>query len=94
MVDCKDNVIAWLSDEPLPGPNVFPLPPSSCFRIVKGKEARDLWNAAKQNWINCHPKVEHVPGDPAANPAQCDPKAYGGGGSGTPVAVHDYETPR
>ena len=83
-VKCSNNVVAWLSDAPIP--SGFPMPPNRCFRVVKGQEARNLWNAAKQNWINCHPKVEHIPGDPAANPSQCDPNAYGGGGggSGTP----------
>jgi hypothetical protein len=83
-VECSNNVVAWLSDAPIP--SGFPMPPSRCFKVVKGQEARDLWNAAKQNWINCHPKVEHIPGDPAANPSQCDPNAYGSGsgGSGAP----------
>jgi len=85
IVECSNNTIAWLSDAPFPPPT-FPMPPSHCFKIVKGKAARDLWAAAKKNWIDCHPKLGRVPGDPSSNPSQCDPNAYGGseGGSGMP----------
>jgi hypothetical protein len=82
IIDCKGNVIAWLSDAAFP--SNFPTT-NSCFKIVKGKMARSLWSAAKQNWINCHPKVGRVPGDPASHFSKCDSGGYGGGGTATPT---------
>lgn len=74
--ECRNNVIAWLPDGPMP---VIPRPPS-CFRIEMGQAARELWAAAKQNWINCHPLVARAPNDPQSDVSRCDPNAYGGDG--------------
>jgi hypothetical protein len=72
-LDCSNNIMIWIGDGDYPGT----LP--SCFKLVKGEEGRKVWDAAKENWINCHPKVARLPGDPASDPSKCDSKAFGAG---------------
>ena len=71
----SNNLFLWLSDAPIP--DFVPLPPPS-FHVLKGKAARDAWSQAKSNWINCHPKLAHIPSDPRSNPAACVPNSWGG----------------
>lgn len=73
---CSNNVFLWLSD--LPVPTSFPPPPSSCFTVVTGHEARDMWAQAKQNWINCHPLVRRTDDDPRSDASQCVANTFGG----------------
>jgi hypothetical protein len=73
--DCRNNVVLWTSDKPWP--DKLPKPPA-CFRVMQGGEARELWERARQNWIDCHPSVPHFDDDPAADPSQCDESFYGG----------------
>ena len=40
--------------------------------------ARDRWQQAKQNWIDCHPRVSRIAGDPASDPARCEAGTFGG----------------
>jgi len=71
----SNNLFLWLSDAPIP--DFVPLPPSN-FRLLRGQAARDAWNRAKRNWINCHPKLARLPSDPRSNPDACIPNSWGG----------------
>lgn len=71
----SNNVILWLSDRPMP--SGLGLPPNS-FRLMTGREARAVWAAAKRNWIDCHPSVRRVAGDPASSFDRCRPNRWGG----------------
>lgn len=73
--DCSNNLFLWLSDAPMP--DSVPTPPS-CFTVMKGANARQAWAQAKQNWINCHPRVARGAGDPESNPSECVANTYGG----------------
>lgn len=61
LTSCADNMLLWMSDEAFP--NNFPQPPG-CFTIVTGAEARRIWERARADWINRHPEVGRVAGDP------------------------------
>ena len=84
-VDCKDNVIAWLSDASFPAN--FPTPPSCLPKFVQGREARHLWGMARENWINCHPNLARLANDPKSDFSKCDPNTYGGGDTVHPSAA-------
>ncbi|WP_327752333.1 hypothetical protein VVT58_18105 (plasmid) [Sphingobium sp. SJ10-10] len=71
----SNNLFLWLSDAPIP--DFVPLPPSS-FRLLRGQAARDAWTRAKNNWINCHPKLTRLPTEPRSNPDTCVPNSWGG----------------
>lgn len=71
----SNNLFLWLSDAPIP--DFVPLPPSS-FRMLRGQAARDAWTRAKNNWINCHPKLARLPSEPRSNPDACVPDSWGG----------------
>ena len=75
IMDCSNNLFLWLSDSPIP--DSVPLPPS-CFRVMKGEEARLAWMQAKKNWVNCHPRVARTTSDPASNPQECVADTFGG----------------
>lgn len=75
-IECSNNVFLWMSDAPIP--SALTLPPSSCFKIYKGQEAINIWNNAKTNWINCHPKVLRKATDPVSDVSQCQAGTYGG----------------
>jgi hypothetical protein len=75
IVDCSNNVFLWLSDSPIP--DAVPLPPS-CFKVVKGEEARLAWAQAKKNWIDCHPRIARTTNDPDSNPEECVADTFGG----------------
>ena len=82
---CSNNLIVWTGAGDWPDqswPELLNAKFPGCFKVTKDI---NVWNAAKQNWINCHPMVAHLPGDPAAHPEQCDPSAYGGGGTALPI---------
>jgi hypothetical protein len=72
---CSNNLFLWLSDQPIPASQ--PLPPA-CFTVLTGTEARAAWARAKNNWIDCHPKVSRTPTDPTSNPEQCVANTFGG----------------
>lgn len=72
---CSNNLFLWLSDAAIP--SAVGSPPS-CFTVVRGQEARDLWQQAKENWINCHPLVARAAGDPQSETAQCIADTFGG----------------
>jgi len=82
IVDCSNNLFLWLSDSPMP--DSVPLPPS-CFRVIKGEEARLAWMQAKKNWINCHPRVARTANDPGSNPQECVADTFGGYSRPTPL---------
>lgn len=73
--DCSNNLFLWLSDEPIP--DSVPAPPA-CFKVLSGAEAMAAWQQAKQNWIDCHPRVPRASDDPESVPEQCTPGTYGG----------------
>jgi len=70
-----NNLFLWLSDAPIP--DFLPLPPSS-FQVLRGQAARDTWTRARNNWINCHPKVARLPSDPRSDAARCVAGIWGG----------------
>jgi hypothetical protein len=80
---CRDNLLIWTGSDEWPDPTWRDLPSGCITQVVRGQQGITLWNAIKQNWINCHPKVAPLPGDPVANPSACKPNAYGGGQGGT-----------
>jgi hypothetical protein len=45
---------------------------------MTGQEARDRWDEAKQNWVDCHPRVARIAGDPASDSTQCEADTFGG----------------
>ena len=77
LAQSSNNVFLWLSDAPIPAG--FPMPPSS-FKVIKGQAARDTWQAARTNWINCHPNVARQELDPRPIAAQCRRGSWGGHG--------------
>jgi hypothetical protein len=71
IVDCRNNIMVWT------GPGAYPYHlDMRCFTVTKDKS---MWDKAKRNWINCHPKVRRISGDPAPDLSKCDPNAHGGG---------------
>jgi hypothetical protein len=60
IVDCENNVMVWLGEGGYP----YHLP--DCFTVTKD---RSIWERAKQDWIDRHPKVPRLPDDsgPAAS---------------------------
>ncbi len=79
--ECKDNVLIWTGSGDWPDTSWENLPSGALKAVYRGQEGKDVWNAIKQNWIDCHPDVAHVSGDPESHPSQCDENAYGGGGT-------------
>ena len=75
MQSSSNNLLLWLSDRPPPA--ALPLPPRG-FKLVTGARARAVWKDARQNWINCHPRVARLPGDPPSRPGQCRRGSFGG----------------
>jgi hypothetical protein len=75
VVASSNNLFLWLSDAPLPKKLALP---RSGFRVLQGAPARAAWASARKNWIDCHPGVGRLPGDPASNPGQCRPGVWGG----------------
>ena len=74
-MEASNNLLLWLSDSEMP-PG---LPVSDAgFRLLKGAEARSAWAAAKRNWVNCHPKVGRVAGDPKSDFQKCVSQTWGG----------------
>jgi hypothetical protein len=70
IVACSNNVMVWLGAGEYP----YYLDPR-CFTVTKD---RSVWDKARINWINCHPKVRRVAGDPTPQPSQCNSAAPGG----------------
>ena len=71
----SNNLFLWLSDAPIP--DAVPPPPAG-FTVLRGQAARDAWNKARTNWINCHPNVARLPDDPKPNTADCISGTWGG----------------
>lgn len=69
------NLFLWLSDAPIPESVA---PPPSSFQVLSGRAARDAWERAKTNWINCHPKIARLATDPPSNAGACIPGTWGG----------------
>lgn len=75
IADCSDNLFLWTSDQPWP--DQLAMPPS-CFRILRGEEARSMWRSVRRNWIDCHITTARFADDTAPDPSRCDRSAYGG----------------
>ncbi len=75
MSACGNNLFLWMSDRTIPS-DVGTIP--SCFTVIKGQAAVDLFNKAKKNWIDCHPKVRRSINDPASDFSQCRANEFGG----------------
>jgi hypothetical protein len=71
----SNNLLLWLADTAIPSD--FPRPPAG-FQFVSGNRARAMWDAARMNWINCHPKVARLNTDPRPRPDRCDRRTWGG----------------
>ena len=77
---CGNNIFLWLSEDDsyravqdrvtrdMPG----------CFKVETGAKAKDIWNQAQQNWVDCHPRVGRAKGDPLSNFSRCRAKDWGG----------------
>jgi hypothetical protein len=64
LADCRGNVLVWLGEGDYPGPfhnDRFP----ECWTVTTD---RSVWERAKKDWIDRHPKVARAPGDPPARP--------------------------
>ncbi len=75
VADCSNNLFLWTSDRPWP--DQLALPPS-CFRVLRGDEARSVWQDVRQNWIDCHNPHARFADDTVPDPSRCDRLAYGG----------------
>ncbi|MEM1032484.1 MAG: hypothetical protein AAF928_20715 [Myxococcota bacterium] len=82
---CENNALLWIPNGSHPSVGdvldaVLDDMPSSCFSVVETtpEVARPLWDMAKKNWIDCHPKVGRTKEDPASDPAACQAGTYGG----------------
>ena len=52
IVRCSNNHLLWLEDSAIP--SSFPLPPT-CFKVVRGAEARRIWNQKRQDFLRSYP---------------------------------------
>lgn len=75
LAGASDNAFLWLSDAPIPAD--FPMPPEG-FKLFKGHAAREIWQAAKTNWINCHPGISRLASDARSIAARCHAMRWGG----------------
>jgi hypothetical protein len=82
--ECRDNLLIWTGSDPWPDPSWEALPPGCITRVLRGSEGLSAWDAIRRNWIDCHPRVGRVDGDPASDVSRCDPAVYGGGGTALP----------
>jgi hypothetical protein len=73
--ECRNNLLLWISDVPWPGKH---MEPPACFRVVRGEQARSLWERIRQNWIDCHFALIRFSDDPVSDPNKCDTAFYGG----------------
>jgi hypothetical protein len=66
LADCHGNVLVWLGEGDYPGPfhnDRFP----NCWTVTTD---RSVWERARQDWIDRHPQVARLPGDPQSYPDQ------------------------
>jgi hypothetical protein len=66
LADCSGNVLVWLGEGEYPGPfhnERFP----NCWTVTTD---RSVWERARQDWIDRHPQVARLPGDPQSHPDQ------------------------
>jgi hypothetical protein len=64
LADCSGNVLVWLGEGDYPGPfhnDRFP----NCWTVTTD---RSVWERARQDWIDRHPQVARLPGDPQSHP--------------------------
>lgn len=71
----SNNLLLWLGDDPPPSELGLP---ARGFIVLQGAEARSAWARARQNWIDCHPRLARLPEDPRSNPERCVPGTWGG----------------
>jgi hypothetical protein len=79
VIESKNNVFLWLSNEPIP-PSLAAPSKDSGFVIQSGTSARRTWERTKQNWVDCHPKIARLPSDPKSDARRCDRNYWGGYG--------------
>jgi hypothetical protein len=66
LADCRGNILVWLGDGDYPGSfhnDRFP----GCWTVTID---RSVWERAKKDWIDRHPKVARLPGDPPSRPEE------------------------
>lgn len=79
---CENNVLLWITnsnrnyDSTLN--RAIQRMPSGCFQVFKGQQAKNIYEAAKRNWINCHGKTDRINGDQNSNLSQCQSNTWGG----------------
>jgi predicted acyltransferase (DUF342 family) len=62
---CGNNKILWMDSDELPAElTEFTIP--SCFEVITGVEARNVWESARCEWLDAHPetitrRMEHEP---------------------------------
>jgi hypothetical protein len=66
LADCRGNILVWLGEGEYPGPfhnDKF----EDCWTVVTD---RAVWERAKKDWIDRHPEVAHLAGDPQSHPEE------------------------
>jgi hypothetical protein len=77
---CSNNVLLWMPNQGSYSAELSSVTKGipSCFRVVTGSEARSLWENARKNWINCHPKVGRLNEDTKSDAGNCRANTWGG----------------
>jgi hypothetical protein len=85
---CENNVFLWMpsgvggNESSLSDAldDVMRNMPSACFSRIEldPTAARAMWEQSKRNWIDCHPKVQRLPDDPASDFSRCRAGDFGG----------------
>ena len=83
--ECSNNMLLWMpmgnhSSLTSTLADVLKELPTECFDVVETdpNTARVLWQEARQNWINCHPRIGRMNSDPTPNHLVCKAGTYGG----------------
>ncbi|MGH6897897.1 MAG: hypothetical protein ACREJ5_15355 [Geminicoccaceae bacterium] len=66
LADCRGNILVWLGEGDYPGPfhnDRF----KDCWTVVTD---RAVWERARKDWIDRHPEVARLPGDPPSHPEE------------------------
>ncbi len=78
--ECSNNLLLWMPNKgdysSLLAQVTKNIP--SCFKVVTGAQAKEIYAKAKQNWINCHPKVARTVDDEDSDFSRCRANEWGG----------------
>ncbi|UTW46333.1 hypothetical protein KFE80_05460 [bacterium SCSIO 12696] len=53
--ECANNKILWMDSDELP-PHLTEFTIPTCFEVITGVQARNLWENARCDWLNAHPE--------------------------------------